>query len=300
MDENTGTPNLNKALAAVQAALPKVSKDQEGKVSGEKDGRRYSYSYKYADLADLSDAVLPLLGKHGLAFSAFPGLNEAGKFGLTYALLHESGEEKGGFYPITPGTPQQNGSAITYARRYCLGAATGIAPAEDDDGAAGAHAQGGGEEDWRNQPPVPPRRQANGHAGTASNDPFAADEWAEQALQRALALKDAEAARVLWHEVSEAAKGGGISEKQRDDLHEMITAQVEDLKREQAKVTTATAPDGDPWQAKIEEITSKQEADDAIAELDQAHADGRIDDQRHKALRAAMAIKGGSKQGALA
>lgn len=298
MDENTGTPELNKALAAVQAKLPKIEKGQEGKVEGvNKDGKRYSYSYKYADLADLSAVVLPLLGQHGLAFISLPGLSAEGKFGLAYALLHDSGEERGGFYPITPGTAQQNGSSITYARRYCLGAVTGIAPAEDDDGATANEAHGGGEEDWRNSEPVNRPRSANGQG---AGDPFAADEWAEQALQRALALSDAGAARELWREVTEAAKTGGISEKQRDELHEIITAQVEDLKREQAKVTTATAPDGDPWQAKVEEITSKQEADDAIAELDQAHADGHVDSRRHKALRAAMVTKGTSKQGALA
>ena len=280
-----GTPELNKALAAVQASLPRVSKDQEGKVSGEKDGRRYSYTYKYADLGGLSEIVLPLLGKHGLAFTAFPGLGDGGKFGLTYALVHESGEEKGGFYPITPGTPQQNGSAITYARRYCLGAVTGIAPAEDDDGATANEARGGGEEDWHNLPVVN-RPRSNGHA--SADDPFAADEWAEQALQRALALKDSAAARELWHEVSAAAKAGGISEKQRDELHDIITAQVEDLSKQTPPVATATTPDGDPWMAKIEEITSEEDAAKVREELDAAHRGGLVDSRRHKALGVAI------------
>ena len=39
-----------------------------------------------------------------------------------------------GLYPLpASGTPQQIGSAITYARRYCLCAVTGVAPDDDDD-----------------------------------------------------------------------------------------------------------------------------------------------------------------------
>lgn len=116
-----------KALAAFQAELPKVGK---GSVNSH-------FGSKYADLADLSNVVLPLLGKHGLSFSARPTLDEAGQFVLAYQLRHESGESDGGTYPLpATGTPQQIGSAITYARRYALGAMTGVAADEDDDGNA--------------------------------------------------------------------------------------------------------------------------------------------------------------------
>ena len=58
---------------------------------------------------------------------------------LAYVLRHTSGGEDGGEYPLpSANTPaQQMGSAITYARRYCLLAVTGVAPEdEDDDGAS--------------------------------------------------------------------------------------------------------------------------------------------------------------------
>jgi hypothetical protein len=129
---------LAAALAKVQAELPSIAKDKTGKVEGvSKNGRPFSYEYKYADLDDVSAAVLPLLGKHGLAFTAWPTLND-GQFVLAYALLHESGEERTGIYPLpSSGTPQQVGGVITYARRYTLCAVTGVAPGEDTD-AAGA------------------------------------------------------------------------------------------------------------------------------------------------------------------
>jgi hypothetical protein len=55
-------------------------------------------------------------------------------------FIHKSGKEiKGGklTVPVAKADPQGFGSALTYARRYSLQAATGIAP-EDDDGNAGS------------------------------------------------------------------------------------------------------------------------------------------------------------------
>jgi hypothetical protein len=82
--------------------------------------------------------VLPLLGKHGLSFSTKPTMVD-GRFVLEYVLRHVSGQEDGGQWPLSVGTPQQMGSAITYARRYALSAITGVAPDDsDDDGQAAA------------------------------------------------------------------------------------------------------------------------------------------------------------------
>lgn len=121
------TETLASALAAFQAELPRLGKGNTADAG--------TYKYKYADLADVSMAVLPLLGKHGLSFSAKPTLDASGKFVLEYALRHSSGESDGGSYPLPTGRPQEVGSAITYARRYALSAMTGIAPDGDDDGA---------------------------------------------------------------------------------------------------------------------------------------------------------------------
>ena len=126
---------LAAALAKVQAELPRIDKSKTAKIPG-KEGRQ-GYEYNYADLADVSEAILPILGKHGLAFTAWPTVGDEGKFILAYSLLHESGESRDGVYPLPAGVAvQQLGSAITYGRRYCLCAVTGAAADEDDDGAA--------------------------------------------------------------------------------------------------------------------------------------------------------------------
>lgn len=133
---------LAAALAKLQADLPRIAKSETGKVEGTtKDGKRYSYEYSYADLAGISAAIMPLLGANELAFIAKPTY-VGERFVLAYSLLHSSGEREDGEYPLPQtGTPQAIGSAITYARRYCLCAVTGVAPEDDDDDAAAAQAQ---------------------------------------------------------------------------------------------------------------------------------------------------------------
>jgi hypothetical protein len=117
------------ALIKVQAELKPIIRNAEGQVGNKK--------RKYADLAAVSAAVLPLLAEHGLAFTAWPTLDD-GQFVLSYSLIHEAGEERTGTYPLpASGNPQQIGGVITYARRYCLCAVTGAAPEGEDDDAAG-------------------------------------------------------------------------------------------------------------------------------------------------------------------
>lgn len=135
-----GHENLAAALAGFQAELPKLRKDETAKVRGEgKDGQPVNYQYGYADLAQVVEAVMPVLGKHGLSFTATPTMYEGGVFVLLYALTHESGEKIQGIWPLpnpVQTKPQNLGSAITYARRYALMAVTGTFPdKEDDDGA---------------------------------------------------------------------------------------------------------------------------------------------------------------------
>ena len=125
------TSNLAAALAKVQAELPKVERDRTVEVK-QKNGDTYSYSY--VTLANLSDAILPLLAKHGLAFVAMPGTGTDGKMCVGYRLMHESGEELAGEFPISgEGGIQMIGGRITYARRYCLAAVVGVAADEDDE-----------------------------------------------------------------------------------------------------------------------------------------------------------------------
>jgi hypothetical protein len=125
---------LAKALTAFHADLPHVGKGSTNP----------AFKSKYADLADIVQVVLPALAKNGLAWITTPTVTDDG-FVLAYELRHVSGDSVAGTWPLPDpekATPQQLGSAVTYAKRYALSAVTGIAPDTDDDGNAASAGPG--------------------------------------------------------------------------------------------------------------------------------------------------------------
>lgn len=102
-----------------------------------KDKSNPHFRSKYADLGACLDAVDDALLEQGIALAQETDKCEDGVMVRT-VLIHESGERMdfGWLHvPAAKHDPQGYGSALTYARRYSLMAACGIAP-EDDDGNA--------------------------------------------------------------------------------------------------------------------------------------------------------------------
>jgi hypothetical protein len=92
---------------------------------------------KYADLSACVEAVIDALNDNGIALVQQTHECEGGVMVET-VFIHESGEtlSSGKLHvPASKHDAQGYGSALTYARRYSLMAACGIAP-EDDDGNA--------------------------------------------------------------------------------------------------------------------------------------------------------------------
>ena len=90
---------------------------------------------RYADLSACVEAVIEGLNTAGIALIQRTSEDNTGVTVET-VFIHESGEmlECGKLHvPAAKQDPQGYGSALTYARRYSLMAACGIAP-EDDDG----------------------------------------------------------------------------------------------------------------------------------------------------------------------
>jgi hypothetical protein len=95
------------------------------------------FQKKYADLAACMEAVIDSLNANGVMLLQKNHPSEHG-VSVETIFLHESGEEYSAGILNVPATKldaQGYGSALTYARRYSLMAACGIAP-EDDDGNA--------------------------------------------------------------------------------------------------------------------------------------------------------------------
>lgn len=108
------------ALVAFQSEVKNVKKDATNPY----------FKSKYATLDSIWDEVRPLLAKHGLAVVQLPT-----EGGLETMIMHKSGEFVSSVMSLSPAKndPQGQGSAITYARRYALGAALGVVTETDDD-----------------------------------------------------------------------------------------------------------------------------------------------------------------------
>lgn len=97
------------------------------------------FKSRYADLAACVEAVMGALNDNGIALIQNTHEDDTGTGVIVETMfLHESGEVMCCGWLAVPAArqdPQGYGSALTYARRYSLMAACGIAP-EDDDGNA--------------------------------------------------------------------------------------------------------------------------------------------------------------------
>jgi len=138
--------DIDQVLLVLQADPPTLTKNKDGQVGNQKT--------KYADLVQVNTQVLSRLNALGVVWVCTPTLLLPDyRFVLQYELKHvASGTSKAGMFPLKGENAMQQGSAITYARRYALLAVTGIAAEdEDDDGDAASgqrHAQ-------RQQRPAP-------------------------------------------------------------------------------------------------------------------------------------------------
>jgi hypothetical protein len=156
---------------------------------------------KYADLSACVEAVIDSLNENGIALIQRNHLDETGVTVET-VFVHESGEmlDCGKLHvPAAKNDPQGYGSALTYARRYSLMAACGIAP-EDDDGNAGTEAK---------------RKQDTKPAQTQDNSPKAR---AQRIIEGVTKGDEANAAAAI----------AGWDEKLLDDVWNLLPKKVQE------------------------------------------------------------------------
>ncbi len=113
-----------------------LSKFQEKVEQPAKTANNPFFKSSYVPLENVISAVKKHAPDLGLSYIQIP-LTEENKVGVKTILMHSSGEfvEFDPFMlPLDKNTAQGAGSALTYARRYTLSAAFGIASDEDGDG----------------------------------------------------------------------------------------------------------------------------------------------------------------------
>jgi hypothetical protein len=113
---------ITKALVKFHMEVGKIRKNADNPF----------FKSKYASLSNILDVVTPVLVQCDLNIMQMP----VGDGELRTVLSHVSGEmvESTFNMKITKNDPQSMGSAITYARRYAIGAILNLNIDEDDDG----------------------------------------------------------------------------------------------------------------------------------------------------------------------
>jgi len=130
------------ALAKAQGAMSAAIKDSTVKVQMKSGG---SYTAKFATLASVFDAIRDPFSANGLAVSQIANVRteinaDHGPYAaaavVTTILMHESGEwlRSETQMPIDKEGPHAVGAAISFAKRYALGAICGLATDDDNDG----------------------------------------------------------------------------------------------------------------------------------------------------------------------
>ena len=126
MEKSESIKELSAAMVKFTGQMTKVVKDATNPF----------FKNKYASLSNIIEQTQKPLADCGLAVIQMP----AGENQLTTMLVHSSGEYIAETYTMKPvkSDPQGVGSAITYQRRYAIGAILNLNIDEDDDGNAGS------------------------------------------------------------------------------------------------------------------------------------------------------------------
>jgi hypothetical protein len=136
-------------------------------VTVKKDEKNY-YKRGYATLDASLEKGIPLFAKHGIIFIQAPTEKSLINF-----MAHKAGGWMRFEYPLNLSrfkNHQEQGSALTYARRYCFQAMASLAPGDDDDGEAAMQRDQKNDEKEPAQRPASTRGKSRGkkqHTGIA-------------------------------------------------------------------------------------------------------------------------------------
>lgn len=124
--------NRSESIIKIASALVKAQSTMGNAI---KDAKNPFFKSRYADLNAVREAVLPVMNANGISVLQ-PTVHIEGKSFVETILLHESGEFISSLTEIIvnkANDAQQQGSGISYARRYGLQSLANIG-ADDDDG----------------------------------------------------------------------------------------------------------------------------------------------------------------------
>lgn len=212
------TDKIDDAMAAAQMELENPIKNKTAKVEGvsKASGKAFSIGYSYSDIADILADCRPVLASHGVAIYQVPVIND-GRALMLVTRLAKSGQWIEGDYPVCMigGDHQDMGKAMTYARRYALGAMIGIAPEKDVDG-VGAAPAGAVSNRHPNAPPEErPRQQAQTQAAATTQPTKTLAQRADMFTGALKACENKEALVRTWKQGGKVCADLDLSDPER-------------------------------------------------------------------------------------
>lgn len=217
------TITMSPTVGAIGAAMAKAQLEMKPAV---KDSENPHFKSRFASLASCLEAIRPM---HVHGIGVFQPTSNHGVDGVCVStlLIHSSGEWiRGDFYmPAAKRDPQGFGSALSYARRYCLQSTVGLATDDDDGEAAQKSSQRNGSSGGQHRYPARGAAQSpSAPRAEAANDV----DWLEWAMRHTIQMKQAASAGELKAAFSvawiEAEKRGAPThiraslQKAKDDL----------------------------------------------------------------------------------
>lgn len=120
------TDNLINALIKAQQEIGQIVNDATNPF----------FKSNYATLKNVIDTVKPVLNENGIYFQQKATMQD-GLIGVETVFIGHGGQLSSGFVFVPPAkaTPQDLGSALSYAKRYSLSLACGVASTDEDDDA---------------------------------------------------------------------------------------------------------------------------------------------------------------------
>jgi hypothetical protein len=200
---DAGPSAVRRSLSIANLAGAMVKAQTELK-NPPKDSVNPHFKSKYADLATVRDAVIPVFVKHGLAVMQLPcEMDDAPA--LTTLVTHTSGEWLETTIKLRPGKmdPQGVGSALTYARRYALQSVAGVAAEDDDDGNAASR---------------PAQQQTQARPTPAPKSGVMPTPWARGIIAKLDAAITRDVGLELYREFDAEAKAGKVTDADRAAL----------------------------------------------------------------------------------
>lgn len=133
MNRSDSTANLAASLVKAQMVLKNPHFDAVNP----------HFKSKFASLAAVREAVVPVFSACGIAITQWPVATETGFAGCRTRLDHVSGEwmEETFIIPVDKGNAHGYASAVTYAKRISMQSVAAVVGDEDDDGNAAVTAQ---------------------------------------------------------------------------------------------------------------------------------------------------------------